>query len=596
MSTGRIDTWRDGARRSRDLGSVELWERSLARSRQRRRLLELNRRNRRRRKTISVAVTASVAGGPVLPPAVAAAESGPGVTTAAGIEPGAPSQTGSSRVVLEVGSQGPLVAALQRRLNEVLPFSHLAVDGIYGPLTRAAVVDFQRHHRLLADGKVDVGMWARVFDAPVLVFGDAAASGSPGSGSVGSAAGGGSVAARPRAEFASLHRRSGTAREADLGGAATTSTPSTSTRTTGAAATSGGSLVAGGPGSAATGSSDAVGGASSGGPSGGAAPISVVTPTTPTRQFSTYVLSNGVALPLPRQYLTGGYVDQGVDYAAPGGTPEYAMGDGVIIGEGISGFGPNAPILKITSGPLTGLEVYYGHSGSDLVHVGDHVTAGQQITEVGYGIVGISTGPHLEVGFYPPGPMGSGSRMLSVINSLLRQHPTGRVWRSGSSSVHVARDTRSGHRKRTGSASTTATIVTVSSGSGGVGVGPGVSTQPAPAPVSAPAPIQAPVSSAAPASPAPAPTSTPAPAASTAAPAPAPAPVPSDPGVGSTTVPTTPAGPPAQTPAPPVTPTTPTPTTTTPTTTTPTTTTTATTTPTPTAPAPPTTTPTTTTA
>jgi murein DD-endopeptidase MepM/ murein hydrolase activator NlpD len=488
-----------------------------------------------------VAVTASVAGGPVLPPAVAAADAGPGLMTAAGIGTSGASQTGSSRVVLEVGSHGPLVAALQRRLNEVLPFSHLAVDGIYGPLTRAAVVDFQRRNRLLADGSVDVGMWARVFDAPVLVFGATATSGSAGSGSVRSAAKGSSVVPRPRAELASLHGRSGAGGEADLGGAGTASTTSSATRTAGAAAASGGSLVAGGPGSAATGSSDAVGGGSSGGPSGGAAPISVVTPTTPTRQFSAYVLSNGVALPLPRRYLTGGYVDQGVDYAAPGGTPEYAMGDGVIIGEGISGFGPNAPILKITSGPLSGLEVYYGHSGSDLVHVGDHVTAGQQITEVGYGIVGISTGPHLEVGFYPPGPMGSGSRMLSVINSLLKQHPTGRVWRSGSSSVHVARDTRSGHRKRTRGVSTT---LTVSSGSGGVGVGPDVST-PAPVQVSAPAPAPVPSDTSAGSSTAATPTTaTPTTATPTTA--------------TPTTAPPAPAVPPAQAPAPPVTSTTPT--------------------------------------
>ena len=151
--------------------------------------------------------------------------------------------------------------------------------------------------------------------------------------------------------------------------------------------------------------------------------LAVVAPANPTPQPSTYVLSNGVALPLPRQYITNGSVDQGVDYAAPGGTPLYAMGEGVIIGEGISGFGPNAPILQITSGPLKGMEVYYGHAGPDLVQVGQHVTAGQQISEVGYGIVGISTGPHLEIGFYPPGPMGAGSRMLSVINSLMSQHP-----------------------------------------------------------------------------------------------------------------------------------------------------------------------------
>jgi LysM repeat protein len=125
----------------------------------------------------------------------------------------------------------------------------------------------------------------------------------------------------------------------------------------------------------------------------------------------------GASLPLPSQYLRGGTVDQGVDYGAPGGTPLFAMGPGVIVREGMSGFGPNAPVLQITGGPLAGKAVYYGHAGSDLVSVGAQVAAGQQISIVGYGIVGISTGPHLEIGFYPPGPMGAGRAMLNYINA-----------------------------------------------------------------------------------------------------------------------------------------------------------------------------------
>jgi murein DD-endopeptidase MepM/ murein hydrolase activator NlpD len=129
--------------------------------------------------------------------------------------------------------------------------------------------------------------------------------------------------------------------------------------------------------------------------------------------------SASVGLPLPVQYLHGGSIDNGVDYSAPGGTPLYAMGSGVIIQEGISGFGPNAPVLRITSGPLAGKTVYYGHSGPDLVRVGEQVVAGQQISIVGYGIVGISTGPHLEIGFWPVGQSGGGRPMLNYINSVL---------------------------------------------------------------------------------------------------------------------------------------------------------------------------------
>jgi murein DD-endopeptidase MepM/ murein hydrolase activator NlpD len=119
---------------------------------------------------------------------------------------------------------------------------------------------------------------------------------------------------------------------------------------------------------------------------------------------------------MPVKYLRHGSVDQGVDYTAPGGTPLYAMGPGKIIREGMSGFGPNCPVLEITAGPLAGKTVYYGHAGADLVPVGATVAAGQQISVVGYGIVGYSTGPHLEIGFYPPGHMGAGNAMLVYLN------------------------------------------------------------------------------------------------------------------------------------------------------------------------------------
>jgi murein DD-endopeptidase MepM/ murein hydrolase activator NlpD len=160
----------------------------------------------------------------------------------------------------------------------------------------------------------------------------------------------------------------------------------------------------------------------------GPAPSTTLAPTTTAPKLPAPVAaatsSSSSALPLPLQYLKNGSVDNGVDYSAPGGTPLYAMGPGTIIQEGIGGFGANAPVLRITSGPLAGKTVYYGHSGPDLVHVGDQVVAGQQISIVGYGIVGISSGPHLEIGFWPVGSTGGGRPMLTYINSVVG-HSTG---------------------------------------------------------------------------------------------------------------------------------------------------------------------------
>jgi murein DD-endopeptidase MepM/ murein hydrolase activator NlpD len=158
------------------------------------------------------------------------------------------------------------------------------------------------------------------------------------------------------------------------------------------------------------------------------APSTTLAPTTTAPKLPALAAaatsSRSSGLPLPLQYLKNGSVDNGVDYSAPGGTPLYAMGPGTIIQEGIGGFGPNAPVLRITSGPLAGRTVYYGHSGADLVRVGDQVVAGQQISIVGYGIVGISSGPHLEIGFWPVGSTGGGRPMLNYINWVVG-HSTG---------------------------------------------------------------------------------------------------------------------------------------------------------------------------
>src|SRR5207248_1597180 len=54
----------------------------------------------------------------------------------------------------------------------------------------------------------------------------------------------------------------------------------------------------------------------------------VTPPQQPTLPAPVTSVPGQGGLPLPAQYLQNGTVDQGVDYAAPGGTPLFAMGPG----------------------------------------------------------------------------------------------------------------------------------------------------------------------------------------------------------------------------------------------------------------------------
>ena len=70
---------------------------------------------------------------------------------------------------------------------------------------------------------------------------------------------------------------------------------------------------------------------------------------------------------------------EGVDIAAPAGTPIYAADDGAVIFVGrLHGYG-NVVILQHSGGYVT----VYGHNQRSLVNDGERVTRGQQIAEMG---------------------------------------------------------------------------------------------------------------------------------------------------------------------------------------------------------------------
>jgi murein DD-endopeptidase MepM/ murein hydrolase activator NlpD len=87
-----------------------------------------------------------------------------------------------------------------------------------------------------------------------------------------------------------------------------------------------------------------------------------------------------------------GVMHEGIDLAGPLGSPIVAVGDGVVVEAGPSeGFG-HWIVIQHSNGDLS----IYGHMYTVLVSVGEHVTAGEHIADIGSD--GQSTGPHLHFG------------------------------------------------------------------------------------------------------------------------------------------------------------------------------------------------------
>ncbi|MFL6162909.1 MAG: M23 family metallopeptidase [Jatrophihabitantaceae bacterium] len=96
-----------------------------------------------------------------------------------------------------------------------------------------------------------------------------------------------------------------------------------------------------------------------------------------------------------------GVMHEGIDLAGPMGSPIVAVGDGVVVAAGpAAGFG-----LWVVIAHDNGDYSVYGHMYHYYVTVGQHVTAGEHIADIGAN--GQSTGPHLHFGVMHGSFMGS---------------------------------------------------------------------------------------------------------------------------------------------------------------------------------------------
>src|SRR5918999_4999117 len=120
----------------RDLAAPEPWIRSLERSRRRRDLLPRARRELNRRKHASTLLATAVVAGPGAPVAAAQVTGDVQAAVAAESPANRAIEIREGGLPLQVGSQGDLVAHVQKALR-------VSVDGIFGAETDAAVREYQ---------------------------------------------------------------------------------------------------------------------------------------------------------------------------------------------------------------------------------------------------------------------------------------------------------------------------------------------------------------------------------------------------------------------------------------------------------------------
>jgi hypothetical protein len=323
----------------RDLATPEYWTRSLERSRRRRALLPKARREHNRKKHLSAALATAVVAGPGAP--IAAAQVSGDVSAAVAAESPANRaiEIREGGLPLRIGSQGDLVAHVQTKLG-------VASDGIFGPQTDAAVRKYQLSSGLDVDGIVGPNTWSSLFAQ---------------AGASGASLGGSNVP--PQVKQAVEQRLEKTGAQLTAQG------------DTGAGTTVGGQVNAAPP-SATTPTSQ---------------PNAAPPTTTPVAgSCSSATISAPIKGTVTSPYgPRGGRNHDGMDIAAPTGTPVHAAACGTVSLAGQqSGYG-NIVCVTHTSQFST----CYAHLSRFGVSNGAQVQQGQVIGYVG--CTGSCTGPHV---------------------------------------------------------------------------------------------------------------------------------------------------------------------------------------------------------
>jgi murein DD-endopeptidase MepM/ murein hydrolase activator NlpD len=144
----------------RDLACVDLWTRSIERSRRRREVAALHRKHAPRRKAGSLALSAALLASPLVPMASAQTSGSGGTTTTEENEPSDAERVLAGDAILRAGDTGSAVVAVQQKLA-------VDDDGVFGPVTEDGVEGFQDRTGLPVTGEVDSRTWTELFRVAV---------------------------------------------------------------------------------------------------------------------------------------------------------------------------------------------------------------------------------------------------------------------------------------------------------------------------------------------------------------------------------------------------------------------------------------------